>query len=64
MWHSYFSFFFDRFCGAKPITDYVKYKKLGSRERMTLFVQVCEAVHHRHKKATLTDRLQLRLDRR
>jgi hypothetical protein len=49
---------------AKPITDYVKYKKLGSRERMTLFVQVCEAVHHGHKKATLTDRLQLRLDRR
>ncbi len=30
--------------GTKPVTDYAKDKKLGTRERMKLFANVCEAV--------------------
>ncbi len=36
--------------GAKTITEYVQEKHLGLRERLELFVQVCEAVHHGHQK--------------
>ncbi|MCO6435482.1 MAG: serine/threonine protein kinase [Phycisphaerae bacterium] len=39
--------------GAKPITDYVRDKKLGARERMKLFVSACDAVHHGHQKGII-----------
>jgi len=39
--------------GAKPVTDYAKEKKLGTRERMALFANVCEAVHHGHQKGII-----------
>ncbi len=39
--------------GAKPVTDYVKDKKLGTRERLKLFAEVCEAVHHGHQKGII-----------
>ncbi len=39
--------------GATSITDYVKEKKLGTRERMKLFAEVCEAVHHGHQKGII-----------
>ena len=39
--------------GAKPITQYVQDKKLGTRERMKLFCDVCEAVHHGHQKGII-----------
>ena len=39
--------------GAKAVTDYVKDKKLGTRERMKLFAEVCEAVHHGHQKGII-----------
>jgi len=38
---------------ARPITAYADEKKLGSRERLELFVQVCEAVHHGHQKGII-----------
>jgi non-specific serine/threonine protein kinase/serine/threonine-protein kinase len=34
-----------------PITDYCDQKKLGIRERLKLFIQVCEGVQHAHQKA-------------
>jgi|CXWL01.1.fsa_nt_gi tetratricopeptide (TPR) repeat protein/tRNA A-37 threonylcarbamoyl transferase component Bud32 len=39
--------------GAKPITDYVKEKKLGTRGRLKLFAEVCGAVHHGHQKGII-----------
>jgi non-specific serine/threonine protein kinase/serine/threonine-protein kinase len=38
---------------AKPITRYVEDKKLGTRERLQLFAQVCDAVHHGHQKGII-----------
>ncbi len=38
---------------AKPITKYVKDNNLGTRERMMLFTQVCEAVQHGHNKGII-----------
>ncbi|MCP4247420.1 MAG: tetratricopeptide repeat protein [bacterium] len=35
---------------AKPINKYAEEKKLGTRERLALFSQVCDAVHHGHQK--------------
>ena len=32
-----------------PITDYCDEQKLGARERLRLFAQVCGAVHHAHE---------------
>jgi len=39
--------------GAKPITEYVRDKHLTTRERIKLFVTVCEAVHHGHQKGII-----------
>jgi len=39
--------------GARPITEYVKDKKLGTRERLKLFAEACEAVHHGHQKGII-----------
>jgi len=38
---------------AKPITKYAEDKKLGTRERLKLFMRVCEAVHHGHQKGII-----------
>ncbi len=38
---------------AKPITEHAKEKKLGTRERLGLFANVCEAVHHGHQKGII-----------
>lgn len=38
---------------ARPITQYVKDEGLGVRERLELFTQVCEAVHHGHQKGVI-----------
>ncbi len=38
---------------AKPITQYAKEKKLGTRERLHLFGKVCDAVHHGHQKGII-----------
>ncbi len=39
--------------GAKPVTDYAKEKELSTRERIKLFTDVCEAVHHGHQKGII-----------
>ena len=36
-----------------PITDYCDQKKLGIRDRLKLFLQVCEGVQHAHQKAVI-----------
>src|SRR5215472_9435146 len=36
-----------------PITLYCEEKKLGVRERLELFIQVCEGVQHAHQKAIM-----------
>jgi non-specific serine/threonine protein kinase/serine/threonine-protein kinase len=38
---------------AKPITEYAKRKKLGARDRLALFVRVCDAVQHGHQKGII-----------
>ena len=38
---------------ARLITDYAREKKLGTRERLELFTQVCAAVHHGHQKGII-----------
>ncbi|TVQ51839.1 MAG: hypothetical protein EA377_11445, partial [Phycisphaerales bacterium] len=38
---------------AKSITEYVKAKKLSTRERLELFAKVCEAVYHGHQKGII-----------
>jgi serine/threonine protein kinase len=39
--------------GAQPITTYVSKSNLGTRERLALFMQACEAVHHGHQKGII-----------
>jgi len=39
--------------GARPITDYVVQAGLSTRERLKLFAEVCEAVHHGHQKGII-----------
>jgi len=39
--------------GAKPITQYAKEKKLGTRQKLELFAQVCDACHHGHQKGII-----------
>jgi hypothetical protein len=39
--------------GALPITTYAAKNKLGTRERLALFVQACDAVHHGHQKGII-----------
>jgi serine/threonine protein kinase len=36
-----------------PITDYCDRKKLGIRNRLELFIQVCQGVQHAHQKAII-----------
>ncbi|MHC4997163.1 MAG: serine/threonine protein kinase, partial [Planctomycetota bacterium] len=46
-------FVMEYIAGAKRITDYVRDKKLSTRERLRLFVEVCFAVHHGHTKGII-----------
>ena len=45
-------FVMDYITGA-PITQYCDQHKLHVRERLEVFIQVCEAVHHAHQKAVI-----------
>lgn len=38
---------------ARPISRYVNEKRLGTRERIELFAEVCEAVAHGHRKGVI-----------
>lgn len=38
---------------AQSITRYASEKKLGTRERLVLFTQVCDAIHHGHQKGII-----------
>ena len=38
---------------ARPIDEHVRLKKLGTRETVTLFATVCDAVHHGHQKGVI-----------
>ncbi len=38
---------------AKTLTDYAREKKMGTRERIDLFVKVCDAIHHGHTKGII-----------
>jgi len=38
---------------AKDIIQYARDKNLGTRERLELFAQVCEAVHHGHQRGII-----------
>ena len=38
---------------AKPITGFAEDNGLGARERLKLFAQVCDAVHHGHQKGVI-----------
>ena len=39
--------------GAKPLTLFVTDKDLGSTEKINLFIQICDAVHHGHQKGII-----------
>ncbi|MGK0189424.1 MAG: serine/threonine protein kinase [Verrucomicrobiales bacterium] len=36
-----------------PVTDYCDQEKLGIRERLALFIQICHAVQHAHQKGVI-----------
>ena len=46
-------YFVMEYVDGLPITDYCDQKKLGIRDRLKLFLQVCEGVQHAHQKATI-----------
>jgi serine/threonine protein kinase len=46
-------YFVMEYVDGLPITDYCDQKKLGIRERLTLFLQVCDGVQHAHQKAII-----------
>jgi eukaryotic-like serine/threonine-protein kinase len=46
-------YFVMEFVAGLPITDYCDQKKMKIRERLGLFVQVCEGVQHAHQKAII-----------
>jgi tRNA A-37 threonylcarbamoyl transferase component Bud32/tetratricopeptide (TPR) repeat protein len=39
--------------GGQSITEYAKAKRLSVRQKMQLFVRVCDAVHHGHQKGII-----------
>lgn len=41
-------FFVMEFIGGVPLTDFAESRNLGVRERLRLFVEVCDAAHHAH----------------
>ncbi|MBI3476252.1 MAG: serine/threonine protein kinase [Acidobacteria bacterium] len=46
-------YFAMEYVDGPPITDYCDKKKLGIRDRLKLFAQVCEGVQHAHQKAII-----------
>ena len=46
-------YFAMEYVDGPPITDYCDQKKLGIRDRLKLFAQVCEGVQHAHQKAII-----------
>lgn len=46
-------FFVMEYVEGRPITEFCDQKKLILRERLQLFIQVCEAVQHAHQKAVI-----------
>jgi serine/threonine protein kinase len=46
-------YFAMEYVDGRPITDYCDRKKLGIRERLSLFIEVCEGVQHAHQKAII-----------
>ncbi len=47
------SFFVMELVKGIPITDYCDKTKLSTRERLDLFVQVCDAIQHAHQKGVI-----------
>ena len=47
------SFFVMELVPGLPITEYCDQKRLSTRERLELFVTVCQAVHHAHQKGII-----------
>lgn len=39
--------------GARTLTDYAEWKRLSASERLALFAEVCDAVHHGHQKGVI-----------
>jgi serine/threonine protein kinase len=46
-------YFAMEYVDGSPITDYCDRKKLGIRERLKLFLHVCDGVQHAHQKAVI-----------
>ena len=46
-------FFVMEYVDGLPITEYCNRHSLGTRERLELFVRVCEGVQHAHQKAVI-----------
>jgi non-specific serine/threonine protein kinase/serine/threonine-protein kinase len=46
-------YFVMEYVAGVPITDYCDQKKLKIRERLELFIKVCEGVQHAHQKAVI-----------
>ncbi|MHC4994171.1 MAG: serine/threonine protein kinase, partial [Planctomycetota bacterium] len=46
-------FVMEYIAGAKRITEYAQDKKLGTRERLKLFIEAASAVHHGHTKGII-----------
>ncbi len=46
-------FFAMEFIGGTPITAYAAAHLLGTRQRLDLFVQVCDAVHYAHQRGVI-----------
>ncbi len=46
-------YFAMEYVDGPPITDYCDRKKLNIRQRLKLFIQVCEGVQHAHQKAII-----------
>jgi tetratricopeptide (TPR) repeat protein/predicted Ser/Thr protein kinase len=38
---------------GKPLVEYVNQKKLSTRQRLELMIQVCDAVHHAHQRGII-----------
>jgi non-specific serine/threonine protein kinase/serine/threonine-protein kinase len=46
-------FFVMEYVDGEPITDYCNRRRMGTRERLELFVRICEGVQHAHQKAVI-----------